>query len=264
MIVKEIFNKSICGQMGYIGSQNDIDLLEGYILYNLEILKGFKQVIVSTNFGSPLQKENSELWKRHLPNCVLLDSKVNRGHNHGYVDLENMLFDWCKDNNEKWLCKVSNDIVLTQDILNVEVPEADFYYINALGFGGMNQYNYDFDRMVSEDFNPQGNFYIMNIDKCDYISDKKYLDETYDYIQTIPNYNGKIWEHIKGWTCERFLGNCVKRNNLITHHLIPEVKYRKLLKIVLDNQIHDCSYKNIMIEGVCHFQFPDKNILILN
>ena len=83
MIIKEIFNKSICGQMGYIGSQDDINLLERYILYNFEILKEFKHVIVSTNFGSPLQKENFELWKKYLPSCILLDSKINRGHNHG-------------------------------------------------------------------------------------------------------------------------------------------------------------------------------------
>lgn len=262
----QLINKSVYGTIGYISSQDDLNLLEQYILYNLQVLKEFKQIIVATNYKNypEFVDKNSQLWKKYFPECVLIDSEINRGHNFGTADLDNMLFDWCKKNNEIWLCKVSNDIILTQDVLNIEIPEADFYYINALGIGGMGQYNYNFDEMVEKDLNPQSNFYIINVDKCDFINDKQYLDETYNYIQTVPNYNGKVWEYIKGWSCERFLGNCVKRNNLNTHHLIPEDKYRKLLKIVLDNQIHDCSYKNIMIEGVCHFQYPDQKILILN
>jgi hypothetical protein len=262
--LKQLLNKSVYGTIGYISSQDDIDLLEQYILYNLHVLKEFKQIVVATNYGSPLQDKNTHLWRKYFPNCIILNSKINRGHNFGTADLDNMLFDWCKENNEEWLCKSANDVILQESLLDKEIEDADFYYINALGVGGMKQFNYNFNKMVNEDFNPQTNFYIINVNKCDYINDKKYLDKTYDYIQTIPDYNGKVWEYIKGWSCEGFLRNCIKRNNLTTHHLIPEVKYRKLLKIVLDNQIHDCSYKNIMIEGVCHFQYPDQKILILN
>ncbi len=72
MVLKELINKSIYGGMGYISSQDDIDLLEQYILYNLPVLKEFKQVIVSTNYSSPLQKENTQMWKKYFPNCVIL------------------------------------------------------------------------------------------------------------------------------------------------------------------------------------------------
>ena len=145
----------------------------------------------------------------------------------------------------------------------IPIQEANFYYMNGVGYGGMVKYSFSNERIINEDFFPQTNFYFINASKTDYLNDKEYIDKTYIEIQNIPNYNGKIWEHIKGWTCERFLGNCVKRNKLTKHHLIPEVKYRNLLKIIYENQIHDCSYKNIMIEGVCHFQYPDRNILIL-
>ncbi len=56
-----------------------------------------------------------------------------------------MTIDWCKENNEVWLCKVSNDIILTQDLLNIEIPEADFYYMNGIGYGGMVKYDFDFE-----------------------------------------------------------------------------------------------------------------------
>lgn len=261
MKFKSVLNNSIFGQMGFIGSQSDLDLLERYILYNLEVLKESKQIIISTNFGSPLQKENKNLWKKYFPKCILLDSKVNRGHNHGYVDLENQLFDWCKDNGEEWLCKISNDIILSPTLLDKEVPKSDFYYLNGIGYGGMVKYNFDFQIIEKEDFYPQGNFYVMNVGKCDYISDKNFLNETYEYIQSLPDYNGRIWEYIPGWACEEFLQQCVTRNNLSKYHLISSKNYRILLETVKNNQIHDSSHKNIMIEGVCHFQYPDQQII---
>ena len=247
--------------MGYISSQEDLDLLEQYILYNLPVLKEFKQVIVATNYGSPLQKENTQIWKKYFPNCIILNSEINRGHNHGYIDLENLIFDWCKENQKEWLCKVSNDIIIQEFILKKEIKEADFYYLNGIGYGGMIKYDFDFDRIINEEFYPQGNFYLMNVSKCDFISDKTYMDETYKFIQNIPNYNGKIWEYIKGWSCEDFLKQCVERNNLSKYHLIPEDKYRVLLHLVKDNQIQDCSHKNIMIEGICHLQYSHQPII---
>ncbi len=110
-------------------------------------------------------------------------------------------------------------------------------------------------------FYPQTNFYFINVKKTDYINNKQYLDETYQYIQTIPNYNGKIWEYINGWSCESFLKQCIERNNLSKYHLISEEKYRMLLQVIKDYNIHDCSHKNIMIEGICHLQYHNQQIL---
>jgi hypothetical protein len=42
-------------------------------------------------------------------------------------------------------------------------------------------------------------------------------------------FNGKIWEYVKGWSCEDFLKNCIERNKLSKHHLIPQEKYLSLL-----------------------------------
>jgi hypothetical protein len=261
MLLKELINKSIYGTIGYISSQDNLDLLEQYIIYNLPILKEFKQVIVATNYGSELQNENTQLWKKYFPNCIILDSPINRGHNFGTADLDNMVFDWCKQNNEEWLCKSANDIILQEPILEKQIEEADFYYLNGVGYGGMVKYNFDFDRIIDEDFYSQTNFYFINVPKTDFLNDKEYLDETYQYVQSLPDYNGKIWEYIEGWSCEDFLKNCVIRNNLSKFHLIPQEKYRILLQLVKENHIHDCSHKNIMIEGICHFQYSNQQII---
>ncbi|MDA7648756.1 hypothetical protein N8580_00295 [Akkermansiaceae bacterium] len=261
MLLKELVNKSVYGTIGYISSQDDLNLLERYILYNLEVLKEYKQIIVATNYGSPLQIENKNLWEKYFPNVILIDSKVNRGHNHGYADLDNLVFDYCKKNDIKWLCKSANDVIIEKAILDKEVPKVDFYYLNGIGHAGMIKYNYDYDLIIEEDFYPQTNLYFINVSKTNYLNDKNYLDETYEYITSLSNYNGMIWNYIKGWTCEDFLKQAVQRNNLSKYHLVSEQSYRKLLTYIHKNDIHDPSHKNILIEGVCHYAFPNHPVV---
>jgi len=261
MNLKQLINKSIYGTIGYVSSQNDLDLLEQYILYNLPVLKEFKQIIIATNYGYSLQNENTQLWKKYFPNCIILDSLINRGHNFGTADLDNLIFDYCKENNIEWLCKSSNDIILQKEILNTNIEDADFYYLNGIGYGGMIKYNFDFNRIINEEFYPQTNFYFINIFKSDYLNDKTYLDETFKLSLNIPNYNGRIWEYINGWSCESFLKECIQRNKLSKYHLLPIEKYYALLQLIKSQNIHDSSHKNIMVEGICHFQFPDQTII---
>jgi hypothetical protein len=265
MNLKQLINKSVYGTIGYISSQDDLDLLEQYILYNLPVLKEFKKIVVATNYKDPsntdLILKNNALWIKYFPDCSYINNPINRGHNFGTADLDNMLFDFCKIYKHEWLCKSANDIILQESILNKEIEEADFYYLNGIGYGGMVPYNFDFDKIVNENFYPQTNFYFLNVSKTDYLNNRQYINETYQYIQSIPNYNGKIWEYVKGWSCEDLLKNCIERNKLSKHHLIPQEKYLSLLQLVKDNQIHDCSHKNIMIEGICHFQYSNQQII---
>jgi hypothetical protein len=62
MLLKELINKSVYGTIGYIKSQDDINTLESYILYNLLVLKEFKQIVIATNYGSPFQIQNSQIF----------------------------------------------------------------------------------------------------------------------------------------------------------------------------------------------------------
>lgn len=266
MLLKELVNKSWYGNIGYITSQEDIDLTERYILYNLPVLKEFVNIVVATNYKDSftldsLSEGYTNLWRKYFPNCVTIDSPENRGFNFGNTDLDNLIFDYCKENNIKWLCKSANDVIIETSILTKEVPEADFYYLNSMGHGGMIKYNYDYDVIIEKDFVPQTNFYFINVSKTDYLNDKKYLDETYEYINSLNNYNGMIWNYIKGWTCERFLKQVIERNNLTKHHLVSEQSYRKLLTHIRKNDIHDPSHKNILIEGICHYAFPNHPVV---
>ena len=253
MILKEIINKSYYGVDNYIDNPEDLKRLEQLILFNLEVLKEYKGIIVATNYKDlGLAIKNAKIWLKYFPDCHIIDLIENRGHNFGTADLDNTLFNYCKQNNIEWLCKSSGDTILEVEVLNNKIEESDFYYLNGIGWGGMVKYDFDFDRIIKEDFYPQTNFYFINVSKTDYLNDKDYVNQTYNMIKDNPGYNGKIWEYFDGWSCEDFLKTCIIRNNLSKYHLVSPKNYRILLEYIKDSQIHDCSHKNIMIENICH------------
>lgn len=264
MNLKQLTNKSFYGTISYISSQDDLDLLEQYIVFNLPVLKEFKQVVVATNYKEypEFVNENTRLWKKYFPDCVMIDLKINRGHNFGTADLDDALFDYCKENSVEWLCKSANDIVFEKSILNKEVEEADFYYMNGIGYGGIVHYNFNFDEIIKKDFYPQTNFYFINVSKTDYLNDKEHITNIYNRVQLIDRYNGRAWEY--GFrSCEALLKECIERNLLSKYHLVSQEKYRILLSIIKDNHIHDSSHKNIMIEGICHYSDVNQQVICI-
>ena len=266
MQIKDIVNKSWYSTTGYIKNDDDLKNLESYIKYNLVFLKKFKGIITSINYNDKdpdLRCRNEDLWNKYFDNVVQLECPVNRGYNFGVADLDNQIIDYCRENNIDWVCKSDNDIILDLELLEKNIEPADFYYINGVGFGGLQAYDFNIDKVIEEDFFPQTNFYFINASKIDYLNDKNYLDETYDYVNSLENYNGKVWDYIKDWTCEKFLAQCVERNNLSKYHLISLERYKKLLKHIFDNRVVDCSYKNIMIEGICHYHFPQQPVTLI-
>jgi len=261
MNLKQLINKTTYGTIGYIADETDLIRLEQYIAYNLEVLKEFNNIIVATNYNGDFQEQNTQIWKKYFPNCIILDLPVNRGHNFGTADLDNKIFDYCKENNIEWLCKGANDVLLQSKLLDIEIEEADFYYLNGFSFETIYLNNFDPQKLSKNHFTPQTNFYLINVSKTDYLTNKKYLSETYEITKTIPNYNNKPWEYIKGWSCEEFLTECVIRNNLKYSHLLDEEHYLKLFNTIKGYKIGDPSHKNIFIRGICHFQFPEQSVL---
>lgn len=265
MNLKKLINKSVYGTIGYISSEYDIAVFEYYIQNNLKVLNEFKRIIVAINYDEDKSLTNllHSLLKGYFEDFTLLINPENRGHNFGTADLDNLIFEYCKDNNHEWLCKSSNDMFLDECLLTKEINEADFYYLNGIGLGGMIKYDFDNERIINEDFYPQTNFYFINVSKIDYLNNQDYIDETYEYIQSIPDYNGRVWEYIPGWSCEDFLKNCIERNSLKKEHLISRNSYISLLNLIKADNIHDPSHKNISIEGICHYHNINQGIYMI-
>ncbi len=263
MNLKDIINKSWYGSIGFINDDLDIELLGSYLLHNKPVLDEYKGHI----FAFTYNKLNEEYLKNTItflyPDAKIILLDKNRGHNFGTADLDNTIFDYCKENDIEWLCKSSNDILLQPEVLKIPIEKADFYYMNGSGYGGMVKHDFNNERIINEDFFPQTNFYFINVSKTDYLNDKEYINKTYNELQNISNYNGKIWEYFQGWECEGFLRECIDRNNLSKYHLVSQKIYIKLLGLIKQQQIHDSSYKNIMIEVICHYQHPKQQILVI-
>lgn len=262
--IKQIVNKSFLGTIGYIGDENDLQLLESYILHNQKFFSEFKNIVVATNYGDlQLEEQNINLWKKYYPKSIHITSKTNRGPAFGTADLDNAVFDYCKKNNIEWLCKSANDVVIQESLLDKEIPEADFYYLNGFSYEDLYLNHFDYGKLFENRLFPQTNFYILNVSKTDYLTDKEYLNSTYDTIKNIPNYNNKPWEYIDGWGCELFLKDCVERNNLTKHYLLDKKQHDKLCAAIQIYKIGDPSHKNIIVEGICHFQHPEQQVIVI-
>lgn len=264
MNLKQLISKSVYGTIGYISSPKDINNLERYIIYNKPILNLFKEIVVATNYApNPNLKDlNKQLWESHFSNVTVIDSLTNRGYQVGTTDLDNILFNYCKENNKVWLCKSTNDIILDSSILEIDIPEKDFYYFNGIGYGGMkDKWNFNINKILNELFYPQTNFYFLNISKTDYLVDTKYLDKVYNEMIIPEGFKGNIQALLQGYGCEKNLSQTIERNNLSKYHLLPKDKFLKLLNTVKMYNIHDPSHKNIMVNGVCHYHYIDQPII---
>jgi hypothetical protein len=262
MNLKQLTNKAVYGTVGYISSQDDLDLLEQYVVYNLPVLKEFNQILVATNYKQypEFVEENKLIWKKYFPDCIIIDSQVNRGHSFGTADLDNIIFSYCKENDIEWLFKSSNDVIIQELFLNKQIPEVDFYYLIGISYEDLYLNNFNYEKTLDKFF-PQTNGYFINISKCDYLVTEEFLNETYNYVMNIPEYNNKPWEYINEWSCELFLKKCVERNNLTKFYLLNIEKHNQLCEIINTYKIGDPSHKNIMVEGICHFQYPNQSII---
>jgi len=260
--IRQLANKSVYGTVGYVSSQNDLELLEQYLLHNLPVLKEFKQIVVATNYKAypEFVDENELIWRKYFPDCILFNSETNRGPAFGTADLDNIVFNYCINNKIEWLFKSSNDVIIQESFLDVKIPEVDFYYLIGISYEDLYLNNFNYEKLQSKFF-PQTNGYFIKTSKCDYLATEEFLDKTYEQVIKIPEYRGKPWEHIENWSCELFLKGCVERNNLTKYYLLDTDKHNQLCEIINTYKIGDPSHKNIMIEGICHFQFPNQQII---
>ena len=265
MILKDIINKSYYGTVGYIETEEDINRLEQYINLNLPILLQFKGVITATTFGKNNPEElfikTSNIWKKYFPESIHINNGISRGHCFGAADNDNSIIDFCKDNKIDWVCKSAYDVALFEECLNIKIEEADFYYLEGVSQYNILNNNSDFETLYNRHFSPQTNFYLINVNKIDYLNSRSYIDESYDYSLRLPEYNGRIWEYIDGWSNENLLKYCVIRNGLKRQHLINKEKYKKLCDAMTLYNVWDPSHKNVLIDGICHYHHPNQNII---
>lgn len=254
----EVLSRCVLGSTGYLESTADLARLRQVIELNLPVLRRFPNLVVATNYGpddaASLRQANAELWRQHVPTAVLLDSPGNRGHSIGTADLDNLLFDWCRAHGAEWLCKTANDVVLRQSIFDIEVARAQFYYLNAVSYDALAERDFDLTLFGGSFFYPQDTFWALAVGSMDTLVDKDFLDASWRLVSAIPDYNGRIWEHLPGWSCEYLLRRAVERNGLTACSLLTPGQWRRVLDLTIERRLTDCSLKGIEVNGICHVQ----------
>jgi len=265
MILETLIDKSVYAMTNFVNSIEKVDVMERYLVHNLPILKRFNGVIIATNYTDLKFREyNEKMWRRYFPNCILIDLDKNRGHQIGCTDLDNAIINHCKSKNIKWVCKSASDIIITDSLLTTMVDDdSDFYYINGIGYTGIVEYKVDYNKIMLEVFYPQTNFYFLDVSKIDKLIPQTELEYAYNIANTTVGYTGNIQNYIENFCCEQILARCVVRNKLKKSHILNDILYKELLEMIYQYHICDPSFKNIMLRGICHYHYTDKEIIVL-
>lgn len=254
----DVVTGGVFGTTGFVAGEADLVAIERTIQHNLAVLSQFRQVVVATNYASgrrdELIRRNQQVWRRWLPDCVLIDSAHNRGHSIGTADLENLLLEHTRASDLRWLCKSANDVLLWPESLDIPVRPASFYFLNAVSFDAIRQRGFDLRGFTEGFFYPQTTFYAIDTEATDYLYDQAILDQAWETVTAISDYNGRIWEYLPGWSCEHLLRDCVVRNGLVRAPLMTDAQWQHVLRLVIAQRIHDCSFKGLRINGICHAQ----------
>lgn len=268
MNLHSLISKSCYATIATI-TDDSFDKLNLFMQYNVDLIKQFPQVIISTNSleDTPMRKINQyhNTWRRMVPNCIILNSTVNRGHMFGTIDLEEVILEYAKRElpEVQYLWKSMDDVITTTELLDVEIEEAEFYYLPGFSYesiqkaGGKETLRKIYDAFDSGFYTPQTTFFILDITNVDslYGNDVPSKIDIYQEVKT-RNPSVKPWEipfDIK-FDCETHLGRTTK--DLKKFCLLKD-QFEDLLDMIDVNKIGDPAHKNIYFEklGVCHYHY---------
>lgn len=259
---------------GNISKSDDIESLEKILILNYDVISKFNYIVIqhnSTLEGGKYIEAYNNVWKKIYGNDVIILPHIeNRGHTFGTMDLDNNVVNHAKTLPIEFIYKSANDMLFSQNLFSLKLSdEFQFYFLQGIGYTGLTQFNYNLNEYLNnymnpEFFYPQTTFYIIS-KNVDYINDNIEIDNAYNYCKSLKNYSGKAWEFIEGFSCENFLKKCILRNKFKYKHMITDSTFYKILQLVDNYKICDCSHKNIYIEeiGVCHFQYINQNCIII-
>jgi len=275
MKLGDIVSESAFCSIGCITKEQDIETLKSYLLYNKPVISKFRTVVVAQtktdNVSDDLFRKYNNIWYETF-RSVMVIGRPNFGHTFGFVDLDNSVLNYVRSLafGNMWAWKSTNDVLLTEDIFNVEMDDANFFYLQGQGVTGVKTYyNNDVDLAVeslgNEDwdrFFPQTNFYITT-SKTDSLISHEEFDKKYKAYISDPEYGIKPQLEYKYMLAECVVRDFIKRNNLKTKHLIGKESYRKLINAILMYNIVDGSHKNVLLTecGVCHYHFKDHDVI---
>lgn len=272
MKIKDIIQECTLGMTLYATNNNIKDFIS-YLIYNKAIIEQFPNMVIAINSDEKDLSFIKELLSMYVEEVDLIFLDQNRGHMFGTMDLDEAVLNASKNYPQKYLLKVSQDIILESYLEEVEIEKnQDFYFIPGFSHETLKRntdaltlYNI-FKEAKGDDFTPQSNFFIINKEIFPSVyGDKNLINEIYTQFQEIlkTKPNAKCWEEFPNpkFDCETYLGNNVKSLTTNIFSLLDNPSFNSLWNYVDSYKVGDPSHKNIMLPcGVCHLQWKDQPI----
>lgn len=272
MIIKDILKDTtaiVCGRID--SKENHIEKMEGIMEFNRGALDACHSILLVLNRGSDVSEkymtEVADVYRKNFKNVFLIQPHpVGMGHQVGHVTLDKTGYLFAKNNlGTKFTMKMCNDILVSEEFLNVEIEEADVYYLPAVATHEMAQ-RYDLAKeqhlsKINYSDSPltyQSWFFIAS-NNTDVLYES---DEEIERVFRTWDIQGDV-KQSRVLCAEHSLVKWSVKNKLKRHSLYTPQQFENYCRCVLNNGIYDGSLKNVMLKpiGITHFHFASQPVM---
>ena len=264
MHIKNILSDTsamICGRIDK--TENTIEKMGGLLEYNKPVLSICNGIILVLNRDPAVSEDEVtaifDLYKQTFKNCYLLQPHpVGMGHQVGHVLLDKSGYLFIKNNisTTKYTMKLSNDVMLSEKFLDLEIKKGDLYYFPSVSIKDMATHWNEVKNNSLAVQNYSGIMY--NYQTWFYIATNNTLflyepDEEIERLFRMWDFKNDI-KQSKILCAEHSLVKWSIANNLTRYSLYSPHEFDNYCNYVAKNCIVDGSLKNIALEphGITH------------
>jgi hypothetical protein len=278
MILKDMVQSSIFATDITALSEHDVLKFNAYFNFKKPLINLFPFAIFSINGESQFINSIHDYIKKNISTNFQVVVSPNLGHTFGSFLLDYKIFEISNNLNYNYIWKFANDVIVDTPILEYSVPDADFYYINNIGYISLDKINEPERPKYSKDslaqaaidqtyFYPQTNYYIIknNIDFYPDIETIYKLKQEYDIIKQ-QNPHIQPWHAIYECDSENMLKKTIINNDLKIYYLLDMKDTKSVIDYVDETKNYDGSHKNVLysqLGNLCHLHYPQSPVYVI-
>lgn len=271
MVIKDLLKDTTAMVCGRIDSkENNVEKMLNMMEYNKPVLESCHSILLVLNRGSDVsEKEITEIkdgYKQTFKNVYLLQPHpVGMGHQVGHVTLDKTGYLFAKNNlGTKYTMKMCNDILVSDRFLDLEIQEADVYYLPAVATHEMmRRYDYTKQQLNQTEAYEDGpltyqTWFFIASNNTDVLYES---DEEIERVFRMWDIQGDV-QQAKLLCAEHSLTKWSVYNKQKRYSLYNNDQFENYCKLVVANQIYDGSLKNVFLEpiGITHFHFAGRPV----
>jgi hypothetical protein len=272
MIIKDILKETtamICGRID--SKENCLDKMRAIMEFNRPVLKACHSIVLVLNRGADISEnqmiEVGNMYRENFDCSFLIQPHpIGMGYQVGHVTLDKTGYLFAKNNlGSKYTLKLCNDILVSDNFLDIEIEEADIYYLPAVATHEIIQ-RYDLAKQqsllktnyIDSPLTYQTWLFIAS-NNTDFLYEP---DEDIERVFRTWNINEDI-KQSKVLCAEHSLTKWSVYNKLKRYSLYTPTQFDNYCRFVTSHQIYDGSLKNVMLKtiGITHFHFSSQHVI---